>query len=72
MLLTDVVMPRMGGMELAVQLCTERPGTRVLLMSGYTQNGLLHQEDLAQHTAFIAKPFNPDDLCLKVREVLDV
>ncbi|MFC1525436.1 hypothetical protein ACFL6X_01345 [Candidatus Latescibacterota bacterium] len=40
-------------------------------MSGYTHNGFVHQQDLAEYPAFIAKPFTPENFTLKVREVLD-
>jgi CheY-like chemotaxis protein len=70
-LLSDVVMPRLGGRELAERLRRERPELRVLFMSGYTDDmGLVH--DVASTgLAFLQKPFAPDALCRKVREVLD-
>ncbi len=71
LLLTDLVMPQMSGKMLAQRLAPLRPGTRVLLMSGYSENVSLHQGTLEQKTPFIEKPFSVDNLARKVREVLD-
>jgi signal transduction histidine kinase len=68
LLLTDVVMPRMSGADLAAAVTTKRPETRVLYMSGYV--GKVDQDTLQEDASFIAKPFMPRELLAKVREVL--
>ena len=70
LLLADVVMPCMGGIELAEHFMTSRPDTRVLLTSGYSDRGVLQDGALDPHTPFMQKPFLPMDLIRKVREVL--
>jgi PAS domain S-box-containing protein len=70
-LVTDVVMPRMGGKELAAQLAAERPEMKVLFASGYTRNAIVHQGVLEQGTNFLQKPYVPAGLVKKVREVID-
>jgi PAS domain S-box-containing protein len=71
LLATDVVMPGMGGGEAAKRLVELRPEMKVLFMSGYTEDTIFHQGVLDQEANFIQKPFSPDDLARKVREVLD-
>ena len=71
LLLTDLVMPRMGGKELASKLLALKPRLKVLLTSGYTGETLTRQDILNHETAFIQKPFTPLALARKVREVLD-
>ncbi len=71
LLVTDVVMPHMGGKLLADHLKTIYPGLKVLFMSGYTDNAIVHQGILAAETDFLQKPFTPDVLARKVRQVLD-
>jgi signal transduction histidine kinase len=70
LLLTDVVMPGMGGRELAEAALKLRPGLRVVLMSGHTEDVIL-KEGIQQGAAFLHKPFTPMKLAQKVREVLD-
>jgi signal transduction histidine kinase/ligand-binding sensor domain-containing protein/CheY-like chemotaxis protein len=69
--LTDVVMPKMGGRELVEQLRRERPAIRVLYMSGYTAAGIDEQDVVEPGTAFLRKPFALAEMLGKVREVLD-
>ncbi len=71
LLLTDVVMPRMNGRELARRLLARQPGLRVLFMSGYTDEGLSLAEMKGPGRSFIQKPFMPQDLLLEVRGILD-
>ncbi len=71
LLMTDVVMPRMGGRELAQRLARRRPDMRVLYMSGYTDDATLPHGVIEADTAFLQKPFAAGTLARKVREVLD-
>ena len=71
LLLTDLVMPKMGGRELADRLRSLRPGTKVLYMSGYADAQELDGEQVSEAAGFIAKPFAPNELACKVRDVLD-
>jgi PAS domain S-box-containing protein len=70
-LLSDIVMPGMGGRELAERAALLRPGIKVLLMSGYTDDPVVQCQIRDRTVAFLQKPFPPDALARKVREVLD-
>ena len=69
--ITDVVMPGMNGRQLVEKLLVSRPGIGSLLMSGYTDDDVLRRGVLHGETAFLQKPFTPDQLARKVRGVLD-
>ena len=71
LLLTDVVLKQGNGGELATALKASLPGIKVLFMSGYTESGILTQGVLEPGVRFLQKPFTPELLCRKIREVLD-
>jgi PAS domain S-box-containing protein len=71
LLLTDVIMPRMSGTELADRLLAARPGLRVLYTSGYTQDLLATRGLNGISVSFLAKPYSPSTLARQVRHVLD-
>lgn len=71
LLITDVVMPGMSGRDLVDRLASSRPELKTLYMSGYTDRAVVHQQVLDEKTPFIPKPYAPQALVNKVREVLD-
>jgi len=71
LVVSDVIMPSMGGRELAARLALSRPEIKILFMSGYTDNAILHHDVLPPRTTFLEKPFMTRTLARKVREVLD-
>jgi two-component system, cell cycle sensor histidine kinase and response regulator CckA len=71
LLLTDVIMPQIGGKELFDQLKPLRPDLKVLFMSGYTDNAIVQQGTLSPGIAFLQKPFSPIFLTHRVREILE-
>jgi len=71
MLLSDVVMPGINGRVLAQMLLSRNPAVKVLFMSGYTENAIVHHGVLDKGTHFLQKPFTPPVLAAKVREILD-
>jgi two-component system cell cycle sensor histidine kinase/response regulator CckA len=71
LVLTDVVMPRMSGRELADRLRATRPDTAILYMSGYTDDAVVLNGVLAEDMAFVQKPFTTVTLARRVREILD-
>lgn len=71
LLITDVVMPGMGGRDLVERLAPSRPGLKVLYVSGYTDEAIVQHGVLDPDVHFVQKPFTPSGLAHKVREVLD-
>ena len=71
LILTDVIMPGMNGRALTDRLVTDERTPKVLYMSGYTDEAIVHHGVLDPNTAFLSKPFTTDGLVRKVRDVLD-
>ncbi|MBW2610695.1 MAG: response regulator [Deltaproteobacteria bacterium] len=71
LMITDVVMPKMGGRELEEHLCPLRPDMKVIYMSGHTDNTILRHGVLSPEIEFLQKPISSASLKRKVREVLD-
>jgi PAS domain S-box-containing protein len=72
LLISDVVMPQMSGRELAEHISVLRPEIKVLFMSGYTDDAIVRHGILEENMPFIQKPFLPDALARKARELLDM
>ena len=72
LILSDIVMPELGGRGLAEGIATTRPHARVLLMSGYTDDDVLRRALVDRRTEFLQKPFTPSVLAKRVRDVLDM
>ena len=70
LLLTDVVMPQMSGPLVAQKVVGLRPGIKVLYMSGYTDDAIVHHGVTGSDNLFIQKPFSPAALRKKIREIL--
>jgi PAS domain S-box-containing protein len=71
LLITDLVMPGLTGRELASELEKAQPDSKVLYLSGYAPNAIIHHGVLEEGVAFLAKPFTPDALARRVRQELD-
>ena len=71
LMIADVIMPKMGGGELAERLRPLRPDMKVIYMSGYTNNAIVHHGILSPEMEFLQKPISSEALKRKVREVLD-
>jgi len=70
LVITDVVMPGMGGREMVEHISMTRPQAKVLYLSGYTEDAILSEGSIQSGTAFLQKPFTLQNLSRKVREVL--
>jgi CheY-like chemotaxis protein len=72
LLVTDVVMPEMSGPDLVARLTADRPGLKVLYLTGYADTATMNRAAAGQEHLLLQKPFMPEELALKVREALDV
>ena len=70
LLLTDVTMPVLGGRELAERFRHVCPGAKILFMSGHPESVIAHNGILDSGVAYVAKPFTPDQISTRVRDVL--
>ena len=70
LLVTDMVMPRMGGKVLAETIRLERPAVKILFMSGYSDEWVDSQHEFAEGSGFLRKPYKPEDLARKVYEMI--
>jgi FixJ family two-component response regulator len=70
-LVTDTIMPRMSGLQLAQQLTKARPKMKVLFLSGYTDDAIVHHGIIDSDIPFLQKPFSSEGLANKVRDLLD-
>ena len=71
LVLTDVVMPDMGGVELADRVAAAHPDVRIVYMSGYSEGDKLHPGVRRSPYPFLQKPFSPESLAVRIREALD-
>jgi len=70
LLLTDIVMPKMSGVELADRMERERPGMRILFMTGYAEESVVNEGILGKHRECIGKPFSQEQITKRVRAIL--
>jgi two-component system cell cycle sensor histidine kinase/response regulator CckA len=71
LIITDIVMPRMGGRELVERVVAGRPLVRALFLSGYTDEAVMRHGVLEAGAAFLQKPFTARRLMTKIRQILD-
>jgi len=71
LVITDVVMPQMSGADLVAELKQRHSTVKVLYVSGYTEEATIHRGVIEKGVDFLQKPFTPDSLARKVRQVLD-
>jgi CheY-like chemotaxis protein len=71
LMLTDIIMPRMGGRELGARVTQLRPRLRLLFMSGHTRHEMITRGLLDEHAALLPKPFAVQQLAVAIRETLD-